>query len=98
MCDNPPAPLPTFGAQVDDVVGRLDDVQVVLDDDDGVPLVDELVEHVEELVGIFEMEAGRRLIQNVERPARTTARQFLGQFYTLGLPPLSVVADCPSSM
>ena len=33
-----------FGAEVDDVVGIFDDVEVVLDDDDGVALVDKRVQ------------------------------------------------------
>ena len=37
-----------FGAQVDDVVGALDDVQVVLDDEDGVAAVAEALEDGEE--------------------------------------------------
>ena len=37
----------TVGAHVDEVVGALDNVEVVLDDDDGVALVDELVEDAE---------------------------------------------------
>ena len=31
-----------FGAEVDDLVGGFDDVEVVFDDDDGVALVDEI--------------------------------------------------------
>ena len=33
-----------FGAEVDDPVGALDDVEVVLDDDEGVALIDEALE------------------------------------------------------
>ena len=65
------------------MVGRFDDIQVVLDDDHGVALVDQLVEDVQQLVGIFEMQAGGRLVEDVERPPRTTPRQLLRQFYTL---------------
>ena len=41
--DDLAAGVPALGPQVDDVVGGLDDVQVVLDDDDGVPFGDEVV-------------------------------------------------------
>src|SRR5579859_3191139 len=44
-----------FRTEIDDVIRRFDDVQVVLDDDDGVALVDELVEHVEQLVRVGEV-------------------------------------------
>lgn len=35
-----------FGAEVDDVVGALDDIEVVFDDDDGVAQGDESLQHV----------------------------------------------------
>ena len=38
-----PPPVAALGPEVDDVVGRLDDVEVVLDDHDRVALIDELV-------------------------------------------------------
>ena len=38
---------PTFGAEVDDVVGCLDDVEMMFDDDDRVASVDESMETVE---------------------------------------------------
>ena len=39
-------------AQVDDPVGRFDHVHVVLDDEDSVALVDEVVEHLEQLLDV----------------------------------------------
>src|SRR6185312_17072342 len=42
--DDLAAPLAAFGAEVNEPVGRLDDVQVVLDDHDGVALVAEAVQ------------------------------------------------------
>ena len=63
-----PAPLDSgFGAQVDDPVGRLDHVQIVLDDDDRVSLLDKAVEDLEQLVDVVEVQAGRRLVEDVER-------------------------------
>src|SRR5262245_52697897 len=64
----PPARGPALRTEVNHMVGALDHVQVVLDDDDGVALVDELREHVEQLPRVLEMQAGRGLIKNVERP------------------------------
>src|SRR5256885_12197285 len=43
------ATVAAFRAQVDDPVGRLDDVQIVLDDQHGVSLVDQPAQHGEEL-------------------------------------------------
>ena len=55
--------------KIDQMVGAADDVQVVFDDDDGVALIHELVEHVEQLAGVLEVQAGGRLVEDVERPS-----------------------------
>src|SRR5204863_739921 len=59
LSDDAAAAAPPFRTEIDHVIGRLDDVEVVLDDHDRVALVDELVEHVEQLVRVGEMEARR---------------------------------------
>ena len=41
-----PAAIAAFGADIDDVVGGLDDVKVVLDHHDRVPLLDQFVQHL----------------------------------------------------
>src|ERR671930_319330 len=45
----PAALLAAFGPHVDDPVGGLDDVEIVLDHDDGVALVDQRLQHFEQL-------------------------------------------------
>ena len=72
-------------AEVDDVVGVLHDVEVVLDDDDGVAGVDETVEDAKQGVGVLEREAGRRLVEDVERAAGGATRQLGGQLDALRL-------------
>ncbi len=72
--------------EIDDVIRGPDDVEVVLDHDHGVALVDELVEHVEQLARIFKMQAGCRLIEDVERAAGAPPRQLARQLHTLRLP------------
>ena len=62
-------PLAALGAEVDHPVGGLDHVEVVLDDDDGVALLDQAVEHLEQLLDVREVQAGRRLVEDVERAA-----------------------------
>ena len=62
-----------LGAEVDDPVGRLDHVQVVLDHDDRVAQVHQPVEHVEQLVNVVEVQAGGRLVEEVERVGRCWA-------------------------
>ena len=95
---NPAAARPSFGSQVDDVVRRLDDVEVVLDDDDRVALIDELVQDVEQLVRVGEVQSGRRLVEDVERRPVPRRDSSFDSLTRCASPPLSVVADCPSSM
>ena len=56
-----------FGAEVDDVVGGLDDIQVVFDDKERASGFDERAEGGEEFVDVVEVEAGGRLVEDVER-------------------------------
>ena len=74
-----------LGAQVDDPVGRLDHVEVVLDDDDRVAEIDQPVQHVEQLADVVEVQAGRRLVEEVERLAGVGPGQLGGQLDALGL-------------
>ena len=55
-----------FGADVDDVVGGFDDLEIMFDDDDGVALVDQMMEDLKQFAHVFKMQAGGRLIENVE--------------------------------
>ena len=41
------------------------------------------MQHFEQLCDVVEMQAGRRLVENVKRAASRAARQFLGQFHAL---------------
>jgi hypothetical protein len=50
-----PAARAALGAEVDDPVGRLDDVEVVLDDEHRVAAVDEPVQHVEQHAHVLEV-------------------------------------------
>ena len=63
--------------EVDHPVGGLDDVEVVLDHHHGVALVDQAVEHLEQLADVLEVEAGGRLVEDVEGLAGGAARQLL---------------------
>ena len=55
-----------LGAEVDDIIGPLDDIEVVLDDDDGVAGIDELVQHLDQPVHVGDVQAGRRLVENID--------------------------------
>jgi hypothetical protein len=56
----------------------------VFDDDHGVPLVDESIEHIQQLARVLEMQPGRRLVQDVEGAPGTPARQLAGELDPLG--------------
>jgi hypothetical protein len=93
-----PPPRAALGPQIDDPVGAFDDVEIVLDDDNRVALLDELAEHLEQPPDVLEMQACGRLIENVERLARASPRQFRDSLTRCASPPDSVVADWPSLM
>ena len=74
-----------LGAKVDNPVGVLDDVEVVLDDDDRVALVDQALEHSEQLVDVIEMKPRGRLVQHVDRAPGGSLLQLGGQLDALRL-------------
>ena len=64
--DDPAAVVAGAGAEVDDPVGMRHDRLVVLDDDDRLAGVDEPVEQAEQLLDVGEVEAGGRLVEDVD--------------------------------
>src|SRR6185295_12707339 len=77
--------IAAFRAEVDDVIRGLDDVHVVLDDQDRIAGVDQPRQHAEQALDVREMQAGSRLVEDVERAARGAARQLAGELDTLRL-------------
>ena len=67
------------------MIGALDDVELVLDHDDGVALVDQLLQHVEQLPRVLEVEPGGRLVEDVDGAAGAAAGQLLRQLDPLRL-------------
>ena len=51
-----------LGAYINNVIGHLDYVEVVLNDHDGVALVHQFVDDVEQVLDVLEVEAGGRLV------------------------------------
>ena len=96
--DQPAALLAALGAEVDDAVGGLDHVEVVLDHDDRVALVDQPVQHLEQALDVREVQAGGRLVEDVERPARRDLESSEASFTRWASPPESVVAGWPRRM
>src|ERR1044072_5320665 len=83
--DDAAAAYAALWAEVYDVVGRLDNVEVVLDDDDGVAQRDEALQHVEQLVYVCEVEPRRRLVEDVDGAPRRTFRQLARELDALRL-------------
>ena len=83
--NHPAAADAGFRPHVDQPVGSLDDIKVVLDDDHRIPQVGESVQHVEELSYVVEVQPGRRLVQQVQRPASRWPGKFGREFDSLGL-------------
>ena len=74
-----------LGAHVDDPVGGLDDVEVVLDDDDGVARVDQPAQHAEQLADVLEVQAGGRLVEDVDGAPGRALLQLGGELDALRL-------------
>ncbi len=83
--DDPAALLTPFGPKVDDPVGRLDHLEIVLHHEHGVAGVDEIVQHGQKHLHVGEVEAGRGLVERVERSAGASLDQLPGELDSLGL-------------
>lgn len=62
MSDDAAAGRAPLRTEVDHVIGGANDVQIVLDDHNGISLIHELVQHVEELRDVLEMQTRCGLI------------------------------------
>src|SRR5258708_18598191 len=74
---------PALGAEVDDPVSGLDDVEVVLDDEYRVAAPDQAMEDVEQQANVLEMQPGGRFVENVERAPSVSLRQLGRQLHAL---------------
>src|SRR5579871_1946884 len=78
--------MPTLRSQIDDMIRRLDYIQMVLDDQNGVPGIHQAIEAFEQTLDVGEVEAGGRLVQNVEDIAAPLhLAEFAGEFDPLRL-------------
>ncbi len=83
--DDLAAAVAALGTEVDDAVGGLDDVEVVLDHEHGVAGVHEPLQHDEQLAHVVEVQAGGRLVEDVERPPGAAALQLARELHALRL-------------
>ena len=56
-----------FGPEIDNPIGRLDDIEIVLDHEHGIATINQFVQHIQEDAHILEVQSGCWLIQNVQR-------------------------------
>jgi hypothetical protein len=67
------------------VVGGLDNVEIVLDHHNRVALLDQSVEHFQQLADILEMQARGGFVKDVERLVGATLANFVSELHTLRL-------------
>ena len=79
------AAVAALGAEVDEPVRGLDHLEIVLDHDNGIALLDQFVQHLEQFRDVVEMQSGRRLVQDVQGSAGGALRQLLGELDALRL-------------
>jgi hypothetical protein len=80
-----PASRAAFGPHVDQPIGGFDDVEVVLDHHDGVARIAQLVQHLQQQRDVGKVQAGGRLVEDVERAAGVAFAQFECQLHALRL-------------
>ncbi len=85
--DHPAALLAALRTHVDQPVSALDHIEVVLDHDHAVPRVDKPLQHLQQPLHVGEVQARRRLVEDVERPARRDLRELGRELHTLRLAP-----------
>ncbi len=85
--DEPAAAFAALRPEVEHPVRGLDHVEVVLDHDDAVPGVAQPVEHVEEKLDVVEVQAGGRLVQDIERSSGIPLGELQGELHALGFAP-----------
>ena len=90
--DDSAAVVTGAGTEVDDPVRVRHDPLVVLDDDDRLAGVDEPVEQAEQLLDVGEVEAGGRLVEDVDAPF---SPMWVASLSRCRSPPDSVVSGWP---
>src|SRR5688572_4708186 len=85
-CDEFSPFVAALGTQVDNVIGRLDDIQIVLDHHYGMTIVHEPVQALQQPVDVSEVQAGCRFVEDIEVVlAALQLAEFPGELDTLRL-------------
>ena len=69
------SPVSALGSHIDDIIRRLNNIQVVLNHHNRIAAFRQLMQNRAELGDIVEVQAGSRLVQDVNRPSRALPRQ-----------------------
>lgn len=73
--DHLPAMLAGAWAEVDQVVGGGDHLQVVLDDEDGVAQIAQAAQNLDQAVGVARVQPDGRLVEDVQHAGQLRAKQ-----------------------
>jgi hypothetical protein len=68
----------TFRPHVDHPVSGFHHIQIMLNHHNGIAAIPQVMQHFQQLLDIVKMQASSRLIQNIQRFAGITFRQFFG--------------------
>ncbi len=71
------AAIAALGADINDPIGGLDHIKVMFDHDHGVALIDQFVQHLQQLFHVFEMQARGGFIKDIKRASGRAAGKFL---------------------
>ena len=77
--------ITAFRTDIDDMVSRFDDIQIVFDHNDSIAGVDQFMQHFQQLADIIKMQSRGGFVENIQSLTRRALGEFLGQFHTLGL-------------
>src|SRR6185437_2267433 len=72
-----------FGPEINDPVGGFDDIEIVLDDEHGVAQIHQRLQDPKQVLDIFKVQAGCRLVEQIEGAAGLPAAELAGQLDAL---------------
>ena len=78
------ASVAAFRPEIDNVVGGLDDIEVVLDDEKAAAGIEQRAKGREQFVDIVKVQAGGRLVEDIERFRARAFREVRGELDALG--------------
>lgn len=90
------APVSAIRSHINNIICRLNHIQIMLYHHHRIAAVCKPVQYFNQLVHVCKMQAGSRLIQNIDCISRAAFAQLRGQLNPLGLSPDKVVEGCPS--